>query len=147
MGPRLRGDTRTCANASHKGDRPLDRLPVEGQRRLAKGEAVEVTGEDALQSLELRFAARVDPHRERIGARVERREPVAGPVGAARIPWEGHGAVLGGEFDGQIMLLMLAELLKIRSEERRVGEACVSTCRSGWSPYHKKKKNKRDKSK
>src|SRR3546814_14214374 len=24
----------------------------------------------------------------------------------------------------------------IRSEERRVGKACVSTCRSRWSPYH-----------
>src|SRR3546814_3055194 len=23
-----------------------------------------------------------------------------------------------------------------RSEARRVGEACVSTCRSRWSPYH-----------
>src|SRR3546814_16485577 len=35
-----------------------------------------------------------------------------------------------------------------RSEERRVGEECVSTCRSRWSPYHEKKKNskaKRDK--
>src|SRR3546814_18599389 len=32
-----------------------------------------------------------------------------------------------------------------RSEERRVGKECVSTCRSRWSPYHskKKKKNKR----
>src|SRR3546814_11927733 len=28
-----------------------------------------------------------------------------------------------------------------RSEERRVGTECVSTCRSRWSPYHKKKKN------
>src|SRR3546814_11399410 len=27
-----------------------------------------------------------------------------------------------------------------RSEERRVGKACVSTCRSRWSPYHYKKK-------
>src|SRR3546814_15018602 len=27
-----------------------------------------------------------------------------------------------------------------RSEERRVGKECVSTCRSGWSPYHYKKK-------
>src|SRR3546814_15232811 len=26
--------------------------------------------------------------------------------------------------------------LKTRSEERRVGKECVSTCRSGWSPYH-----------
>src|SRR3546814_13020187 len=24
----------------------------------------------------------------------------------------------------------------IRSEERRVGQECVSTCRSRWSPYH-----------
>src|SRR3546814_19921406 len=27
-----------------------------------------------------------------------------------------------------------------RSEERRVGKECVSTCRSRWSPYHEKKK-------
>src|SRR3546814_6327005 len=33
----------------------------------------------------------------------------------------GGGIVLGGE---------------IRSEERRVGKECVSTCRSRWSPYH-----------
>src|SRR3546814_8932622 len=25
---------------------------------------------------------------------------------------------------------------KTRSEERRVGKECVSTCRSRWSPYH-----------
>src|SRR3546814_14141397 len=29
---------------------------------------------------------------------------------------------------------------RIRSEERRVGKECVSTCRSRWSPYHSKKK-------
>src|SRR3546814_13420475 len=29
----------------------------------------------------------------------------------------------------------------VRSEERRVGKECVSTCRSRWSPYLKKKKN------
>src|SRR3546814_17932035 len=27
----------------------------------------------------------------------------------------------------------------IRSEERRVGKECVSTCRSRWSPYHTNK--------
>src|SRR3546814_18784072 len=27
----------------------------------------------------------------------------------------------------------------IRSEARRVGTECVSTCRSRWSPYHSKK--------
>src|SRR3546814_21101353 len=34
-----------------------------------------------------------------------------------------------------------AERLR-RSEERRVGEGCVRTCRSRWSQYHKKKKKK-----
>src|SRR3546814_15004490 len=26
--------------------------------------------------------------------------------------------------------------LQYRSEERRVGKECISTCRSRWSPYH-----------
>src|SRR3546814_500318 len=26
--------------------------------------------------------------------------------------------------------------VKTRSDERRVGKECVSTCRSRWSPYH-----------
>src|SRR3546814_11530106 len=30
-----------------------------------------------------------------------------------------------------------------RSEERRVGKECVSTCSSRWSPYHNKKKKKK----
>src|SRR3546814_5471617 len=30
----------------------------------------------------------------------------------------------------------LAVALPRRSEERRVGKECVSTCRSRWSPYH-----------
>src|SRR3546814_13364862 len=36
-------------------------------------------------------------------------------------------------------------LLSDRSEERRVGKECVSTCRSRWSPYHYKKKSQRNK--
>src|SRR3546814_19272712 len=32
-----------------------------------------------------------------------------------------------------------------RSEERRVGKECVSTCRSRWSPYHEKKNKKKTK--
>src|SRR3546814_4785815 len=27
-------------------------------------------------------------------------------------------------------------IMGVRSEERRVGKECVSTCRSRWSPYH-----------
>src|SRR3546814_17429231 len=32
-----------------------------------------------------------------------------------------------------------------RSEERRVGKECVSTCRSRWSPYHSKQKRRQQK--
>src|SRR3546814_19754022 len=31
-----------------------------------------------------------------------------------------------------------------RSEERRVGKECVSTCRSRWSRYHYKKKKRQN---
>src|SRR3546814_11634851 len=31
---------------------------------------------------------------------------------------------------------MKMKVLWKRSEERRVGKECVSTCRSRWSPYH-----------
>src|SRR3546814_14165270 len=34
--------------------------------------------------------------------------------------------------------------IRKRSEERRVGKECVSTCRSRWSPYHYKKTNEKD---
>src|SRR3546814_11042415 len=33
-------------------------------------------------------------------------------------------------------LLPVLEKQVQRSEERRVGKECVSTCRSRWSPYH-----------
>src|SRR3546814_13389266 len=31
---------------------------------------------------------------------------------------------------------LLHQTTERRSEERRVGKECVSTCRSRWSPYH-----------
>src|SRR3546814_16868925 len=43
---------------------------------------------------------------------------------------------------GGIGIVMMA--VAVRSEERRVGKECVSTCRSRWSPYHIKKKNVRN---
>src|SRR3546814_13184756 len=33
-------------------------------------------------------------------------------------------------------LTVLWVTARLRSEERRVGKECVSTCRSRWSPYH-----------
>src|SRR3546814_2860228 len=37
--------------------------------------------------------------------------------------------------DGRIKGLAVMSKTR-RSEERRVGKECVSTCRSRWSPYH-----------
>src|SRR3546814_12202882 len=34
------------------------------------------------------------------------------------------------------MIDQLRRQANMRSEERRVGKECVSTCRSRWSPYH-----------
>src|SRR3546814_21017180 len=34
------------------------------------------------------------------------------------------------------LLLFVILWYAMRSEERRVGKECVSTCRSRWSPYH-----------
>src|SRR3546814_15913792 len=41
-----------------------------------------------------------------------------------------------------LMVVNIGKSFK-RSEERRVGKECVSTCRSRWSPYHNKKKPSR----
>src|SRR3546814_13924765 len=40
--------------------------------------------------------------------------------------------------DGMDVVLELYEdrPISVRSEERRVGKECVSTCRSRWAPYH-----------
>src|SRR3546814_15109838 len=39
--------------------------------------------------------------------------------------------------EGRIIDLSYAAAVKLgRSEERRVGKECVSTCRSRWSPYN-----------
>src|SRR3546814_14689933 len=40
---------------------------------------------------------------------------------------------------------LLKRYTETRSEERRVGKECVSTCRSRWSAYHEQKKKKKTK--
>src|SRR3546814_1145829 len=44
----------------------------------------------------------------------------------------------GGRWNRTRQPARLARVLW-RSEERRVGKGCVSTCRSRWAPYHEKK--------
>src|SRR3546814_11964685 len=48
------------------------------------------------------------------------------------------GEIIGGEaaFGGEDILQRALRDDAARSEERRVGKECVSTCSSRWSPYH-----------
>src|SRR3546814_1288685 len=45
---------------------------------------------------------------------------------------EARALVAGGARE----ITLLGQNVNARSEERRVGKECVSTCRSRWSPYH-----------
>src|SRR3546814_17643324 len=44
-----------------------------------------------------------------------------------------EGDAIITEVDG---IIGIGDVSQLRSEERRVGKECVSTCRSRWSPYH-----------
>src|SRR3546814_17233258 len=62
-----------------------------------------------------------------INAPGERKAANGNPRPDASIVGDDEGNLYAGEY-------------VFRSEERRVGEECVSTGRSRWSPYNKKKK-------
>src|SRR3546814_19975775 len=74
---------------------------------------------------------------ELIEARDPEFDPLRGRVGE-RCPWGvqpgQHRCVDPGAPERE-------PLADVRSEERRVGKECVSTCRCRWSPYHSKKNN------
>src|SRR3546814_20099962 len=62
--------------------------------------------------------------------------------GGAGVQWIGAEAEPRGRLFAPATgrTLMSIDVSQNRSEERRVGKECVSTCRSRWSPYHSKKK-------
>src|SRR3546814_15419788 len=70
------------------------------------------------------------------------------PAQAIRIVVKGaHGRPLGAHVAAAEHIVTIGpdtEHLPVlhRSEERRVGKECVSTCRSRWPPVHYKKKKK-----
>src|SRR3546814_18326855 len=77
---------------------------------------------------------------------------ILGAGALASLAWSSHGAASEGALGwlhlaSDIMHLLAASawigalaafvlILVQRSEERRVGKECVSTCRSRWSPYN-----------
>src|SRR3546814_13433552 len=68
---------------------------------------------------------------QRVVADLPLQQPVADDPGRRRVELELAG-------DGEIIVQLALE--QRRSEERRVGKECVSTCRSRWSPYQYNKK-------
>src|SRR3546814_10265272 len=71
-------------------------------------------------------------HQSRCPARMGSNRVRAMPSAKLLIP--GLGGWAGGRLSVNAVFEELVEML--RSEERRVGKECVSTCRSRWSPYH-----------
>src|SRR3546814_16494139 len=57
----------------------------------------------------------------------------AGRFGPARVIPYWIAQVAGAILAAAVLYLVASGK---RSEERRVGKECVSTCRSRWSPYH-----------
>src|SRR3546814_15527928 len=64
---------------------------------------------------------------------IEMLAPIDGIAVDAYRNLAGDRELEAGRGDDDVGVEMLAGL---RSEERRVGKECVSTCRSRWSPYH-----------
>src|SRR3546814_19920809 len=69
---------------------------------------------------------------------------VLGSLGKADEVLHRERSVVAEEVDRDVTLVGLQGGLEVshdclssrRSDERRVGKECVSTCRSRWSPYH-----------
>src|SRR3546814_9165645 len=61
-------------------------------------------------------------------------DPVNHDASAAMRAMKETKFISGGTVDDAIAYWQ--DVYARRSEERRVGKECVSTCRSRWSPYH-----------
>src|SRR3546814_11004387 len=48
----------------------------------------------------------------------------------------GHGGIVRTGYDERWRFDLRKKASRVRSEERRGGKECVSTCRSRWSPCH-----------
>src|SRR3546814_8786732 len=55
--------------------------------------------------------------------------PAASERSSAELAWQLPPISVVSRFDER-------QFAAVRSEERRVGKECVSTCRYRWSPYH-----------
>src|SRR3546814_14317510 len=101
---------------------------------MARAWAIEQYGEDAY-TRELTVVTTIDSRKQRAATTALRKALLAYDE---RHGWRGPEAKLPAA-----ALTDAGHDDLARSEERRVGKECVSTCRSRWSPYHSKKKYER----
>src|SRR3546814_15135013 len=96
-----------------------------------RGAELRVPVDEALVAIEQALVVKLDEHLDDGGGKaLVHREALVRPV--AR---RAQAAELPGDLAARLRL-------PFRSQERRVGTDGVSTCRSRWSSYHYKKKNK-----
>src|SRR3546814_21201598 len=62
-------------------------------------------------------------------------EPICASRQAVVLPVDGAPLVYSTSYARKMAIRVTSAAGK-RSEERRVGKECVSTCRSRWAPYH-----------
>src|SRR3546814_15759855 len=81
---------------------------------------------------------------ERLPPETEPIQQFAWPGATARIERVAEQRMAAGRhMDADLMgVAGLQPTFDHRSEERRDGKECVSTCRYRWAPYHQKKKDK-----
>src|SRR3546814_12352209 len=79
--------------------------------------------------IEPEFAVRVDPALGHLGVLLE-------PASVLAKAWDHTDRIGNRSSAWKPRTLLVTGAGPVRSEERRVGKECVSTCNSRWSPYH-----------
>src|SRR3546814_18835448 len=109
------------------------------QRRAAENDARVLVVVSALSGTTNALQALIDNHADAVNVHAAITQIIARHCDMATELGLDAEAVLGARFAELSALAddpgrLAADLP--RSEERRVGKECVSTCRSRWSPYH-----------
>src|SRR3546814_17436666 len=132
----LRHEINTYALGPHQSDDLLDFFK-QGRRRIVKEQVGLVEKEDKLRLLGI-------AHFGQAFVQVGQHPEQENGIQARRL----HELVGGQNIDNAATLVVdtdqiedIEHGLAARSEERRVGQECVRTCRSRWSLYHIKKKH------
>src|SRR3546814_18097233 len=104
--------------------------------RRGKGRYISAVADEATRTFRIELEIPNPSRRVMQGISSEMHLPLA-PVAAHLI----SPAILTLADDGTVGVKLvndegLVEFRPVRSEERRVGKECVSTCRSRWSPFH-----------